>query len=47
VPEVLLSGNHARISKWRCEQAIQRTRERRPELLDKVMLSEKGKAVGK
>lgn len=32
VPEVLLSGNHAEIEKWRREQAIQRTAERRPEL---------------
>ena len=32
VPEVLLSGNHALIAKWRREQAIQRTMERRPEL---------------
>jgi len=38
VPEVLLSGNHAQIAKWRREQAIRRTRERRPELLDKVSL---------
>jgi tRNA (guanine37-N1)-methyltransferase len=36
VPEVLLSGNHAQIAKWRREQAIQRTSERRPELLDKA-----------
>ena len=36
VPEILLSGNHAQIAKWRQEQSIQRTRERRPELLDKV-----------
>ncbi len=36
VPEILLSGNHARIAEWRREQSIQRTRERRPELLDKV-----------
>ncbi len=36
VPEVLLSGNHAQIAKWRREQAVQRTLERRPELLDKV-----------
>jgi len=42
VPEVLLSGNHAQIAKWRREQAIQRTLERRPELLDKVSLSEDG-----
>ncbi|MGI8965983.1 MAG: tRNA (guanosine(37)-N1)-methyltransferase TrmD [Limisphaerales bacterium] len=33
VPEVLLSGNHAEIEKWRCEQARTRTNERRPDLL--------------
>ena len=33
VPEVLLSGNHAEITKWRKEQAIKRTRENRPDLL--------------
>jgi tRNA (guanine37-N1)-methyltransferase len=33
VPEVLLSGNHAEIAKWREEQAIKRTRENRPDLL--------------
>jgi tRNA (guanine37-N1)-methyltransferase len=33
VPEVLLSGNHAEIAKWRAEQARQRTKERRPDLL--------------
>jgi len=33
VPEVLLSGNHAEIAKWRTEQAEQRTRERRPDLM--------------
>jgi len=33
VPEVLLSGNHAQIAKWRRQQALKRTRERRPELL--------------
>ena len=33
VPEILLSGDHARIAAWREEQARQRTRERRPELL--------------
>lgn len=32
VPEVLLSGNHANIAKWRLEQAENRTRERRPDL---------------
>jgi len=34
VPGVLLSGNHAEIGKWRREQALRRTRERRPDLLD-------------
>jgi len=38
VPEVLLSGNHAQIAKWRREQAIRRTLKRRPELLDKTSL---------
>src|ERR1044071_5428511 len=33
VPEVLLSGNHADIAKWRKEQAIKRTRENRPDLI--------------
>jgi len=33
VPEVLLSGNHAQIAKWRAEQAARRTKERRPDLL--------------
>jgi len=34
VPEVLLSGNHAEIAKWREEQAIKRTRQNRPDLLN-------------
>jgi tRNA (guanine37-N1)-methyltransferase len=33
VPEILLSGNHAEIEKWRREQARLRTKERRPDLL--------------
>jgi tRNA (guanine37-N1)-methyltransferase len=33
VPQVLLSGNHAEIAKWRKEQALKRTRENRPDLL--------------
>lgn len=39
VPEVLLSGNHAQISRWRREQAIRRTLEQRPELLTRAELS--------
>ncbi|MDO4218127.1 MAG: tRNA (guanosine(37)-N1)-methyltransferase TrmD [Bacteroidales bacterium] len=34
VPEVLLSGNHAKIEQWRYEQAVERTRQRRPHLLN-------------
>jgi tRNA (guanine37-N1)-methyltransferase len=33
VPEVLLSGDHGKIARWRKEQAVARTRERRPDLL--------------
>jgi tRNA (guanine37-N1)-methyltransferase len=36
VPEVLLSGNHAEIVRWRAEQAKKRTQERRPDMLEKV-----------
>ena len=39
VPEILLSGNHAQVAKWRRKQTIIRTLQRRPELLDKVNLS--------
>ena len=35
VPEVLLSGNHGEIARWRAEQARLRTQERRPDLLEK------------
>jgi tRNA (guanine37-N1)-methyltransferase len=34
VPEILLSGDHAKIAAWRREQSLQRTRDRRPDLLD-------------
>ena len=39
VPDVLLSGNHAQIAKWRRDQAIIRTLKRRPKLLDRVKLN--------
>jgi tRNA (guanine37-N1)-methyltransferase len=45
VPEVLLSGNHARIAKWRRGQIIRRTLERRPDLLDKADLSLEEKKI--
>lgn len=35
VPEVLLSGHHARIEEWKKEQRLKRTRERRPDLLQR------------
>lgn len=43
VPEVLLSGHHANIEKWRREQSIMRTVEWRPDLIGKAVLSEKEK----
>jgi tRNA (guanine37-N1)-methyltransferase len=45
VPEVLLSGNHAQIARWRREQSILRTLERRPELLEGVALSREERAM--
>jgi len=41
VPEVLLSGDHGKIEKWRREQALLRTLKRRPDLLEKAELNEK------
>ena len=41
VPEVLLSGHHKNIEKWRREQSIKRTLERRPDLLEGANLSNK------
>jgi len=34
VPDILLSGNHKLIEEWRAEQSVQRTRERRPDILE-------------
>ena len=41
VPEVLLSGHHENVAKWRREQALLRTAEKRPDLLAKAVLTEK------
>ena len=41
VPEVLLSGHHENISKWRKEQSIKITYQRRPEMLEKAVLNKK------
>ena len=40
VPEILLSGDHGRVDRWRREQALLRTRQRRPDLLENAPLSE-------
>lgn len=45
VPEILLSGHHANIEKWRREQSILRTAKARPDLLEKAELTEKEKKI--
>jgi len=44
VPEVLLSGHHAEIRRWRRQQALRRTWERRPDLLESAQLDEEEQA---
>lgn len=44
VPEVLLSGHHAEVARWRRQESLRRTWERRPDLLAHVELSEQDKA---
>lgn len=41
VPEVLLSGHHANVEKWRREKSLERTLERRPDMLEKAELTKK------
>lgn len=41
VPDILLSGHHAKIAAWRREQAIRHTLEKRPDLLDRAELTAK------
>ncbi len=45
VPEVLLSGNHQKIAKWRREQSLLRTLKRRPDLLKKAKLTSEEKEL--
>ncbi len=45
VPEVLLSGNHSEIKRWRLQQSLGRTWLRRPDLLDKMKLSAEQKSL--
>ena len=39
MPEILLSGNHGEIRRWRRKEALRRTRDRRPDLLGKATLN--------
>lgn len=45
VPPVLLSGDHEKIRSWRRAESLKRTQERRPDLLDKVDLSDEDRAI--
>ncbi|MBP1633694.1 MAG: trmD [Acidobacteria bacterium] len=45
VPAVLLSGHHAEVRRWRKRQALRRTLERRPELLEAAELDEEERAI--
>jgi tRNA (guanine37-N1)-methyltransferase len=45
VPEVLISGNHAKIQDWKDAQSLLRTLERRPELLNDIKLTKKQKKL--
>jgi len=45
VPEILLSGNHAQIARWRREQVLRRTVERRPDLIDTTKLGQEEKQL--
>ena len=39
VPAILLSGNHEKIRRWRLQQSLMRTQQRRPDLLDRLALN--------
>jgi tRNA (guanine37-N1)-methyltransferase len=45
VPEILISGDHAKIEKWRREQSLRRTFKRRPDLLENAPLSDMDREV--
>ena len=45
VPEVLLSGDHARIRAWRRQESLRATKRFRPDLLEKADLTEKEKRL--
>ena len=46
VPEVLRGGNHAEVERWRCEQALERTRARRPDLVAALDAGPRGEGPG-
>jgi tRNA (guanine37-N1)-methyltransferase len=45
VPEVLLSGNHEKIRRWRLQQSLVRTQQRRPDLMDRLRLNKEQQAL--
>jgi tRNA (guanine37-N1)-methyltransferase len=45
VPEVLVNGNHEEIRRWRKRRALEKTLKNRPDLLDKVALSNEDQAL--
>ena len=45
VPEILLTGNHKEIDKWRKEQSLKMTLEKRPDILENIELSEENKKI--
>jgi len=45
VPDVLLSGNHAEIERWRRQESLRRTKERRPDLLDAAPLTDEDRKL--
>src|SRR5687767_5191347 len=45
VPEVLLSGDHGKIEKWRREQALTRTLKKRPDMIEKAELSQEDQKI--
>ncbi len=45
VPEILLSGNHAEIARWRRQKSLERTAKRRPDLLEKIVSTKEEKKL--
>ena len=47
VPDILLSGHHGNIDKWRREKSLERTLERRPDMLESAELTKKDREIGR